>query len=127
MSGENSLGAARRFISPLPRLRIGSVFVTRSGIQFRVCETIVVVAPSGGESPSVWVERTKASRLDLLFMTVGMLANIVRGAAHQPGTETRIDWAQVPRATQESIRVAMDKEAGRTRSLLQPIWNARGR
>jgi hypothetical protein len=130
MSDRSSSSATHQtYLSPLPRLRVGSTFVTRSGIRFRVCDAVVVVAPSGGESPSVWVERTKDSPCLLLFMTVGILANLVRGAAHRPGPGARIDWAQIPRRTQESVHRPSDGEPAslKRRSLVQPIWNARVR
>lgn len=91
---------ARTFISPLPRLRIGSTLVTRRGVIFKVHEAIVVVADSGGESLSVRVERVRDGRTVELFMTVGILANMTRGATHHPGTGARIDWSQVCRRPQ---------------------------
>jgi hypothetical protein len=87
----------RPFLSPIPRLRIGSTLVTRGGVQFRVREAVVMVAQSGGESPSLVVERIREGRTDLLFITVGILANLTRGATHNPGAGVRIDWAQAPR------------------------------
>jgi hypothetical protein len=56
-----------------------------------------MVARSGGESPSVVVERTRDGQTVELFLTVGILANLTRGATHKPGSGTRVDWAQVPR------------------------------
>jgi len=87
----------RPFLSPIPRLRIGSTLVTRRGVQFRVREAEVLVAPSGGESPSVVVERIRDRKKVDLFITVGILANLTRGATHNPGTGVRIDWARAPR------------------------------
>lgn len=87
----------RPFISPIPRLRIGSTLVTRRGVRFRVREAVVMVAQSGGESPSVLVERIRGDQRVELFMTVGILANLTRGAIHNPGKGVRIDWAQAPR------------------------------
>ena len=87
----------RPFLSPLPRLRIGSTLITRRGVEFRVREAIVMVAQSGGESPSVLVERICDGKHAQLFMTVGILANLTRGATHNPGAGARIDWTQAPR------------------------------
>jgi hypothetical protein len=93
----DSAGRARPFLSPIPRLRIGSTLVTRQGVQFRVREAIVMVAQSGGESPSLVVDRIRDGQSEKLFLTVGILANRTRGAIHNPGTGVRIDWAQAPR------------------------------
>jgi len=82
---------------PLPRLRIGSVMTTRRGIEFRVREAVVMVAESGGESPSVFVERVQDGQTTELFLTVGMFANMTRGAKHKPGSGPRIDWSRAPR------------------------------
>jgi hypothetical protein len=71
--------------------------VTRRGVLFRVREAVVMVAASGGESPSLVVERIRDGQSVELFMTVGILANLTRGATHNPGTGVRVDWAQVPR------------------------------
>jgi len=90
----------RPFISPLPRLRIGSTLTTRRGVTFRVRDAVVMVAQSGGESPSVRVERVRDGRSVDLFLTVGILANLTRGATHHPGTGRRIDWARAPRNAQ---------------------------
>lgn len=70
---------------------------TRRGIEFWVREAVVMVAESGGESPSVLVERVQEGRTTVLFLTVGMLANLTRGAMHRPGSGPRIDWSRVPR------------------------------
>jgi hypothetical protein len=56
-----------------------------------------MVAQSGGESPSLVVDRIREGRADQLTITVGMLANCTRGATHNPGTGVRIDWAEAPR------------------------------
>lgn len=48
---------------PIPRLRIGSLFTSRLGIQYRVLEAIVRVSVDGFESPSVSVERLKGGEL----------------------------------------------------------------
>jgi len=89
---------ARPFLSPLPRLRIGSTLITRRGVQFRVREAVVMVAQSGGESPSLTVERIRdGESARVLFLSVGILANLTRGASHNPGTGVPIDWAKVPR------------------------------
>ena len=87
----------RQFLSPIPRLRIGSTLLTRGGVLFRVREAVVMVAQSGGESPSLVVDRIREGRADQLTITVGMLANRTRGATHNPGTGVRIDWAEAPR------------------------------
>jgi hypothetical protein len=87
----------RRFLSPIPRLRIGSTFLTRGGVLFRVREAVVMVAQSGGESPSLLVERIREDRTEQIFIAVGMLANRTRGATHHPGSGVLIDWAQAPR------------------------------
>jgi hypothetical protein len=105
----------RPFLCPIPRLRIGSTLVTRRGIQFRVQEAVVMVAQSGGESPSLTVERIRdGESAQVLFLTVGILANLTRGAIHNPGTGVRIDWAKAPRRplignhrTVESLRPPM--------------------
>jgi hypothetical protein len=70
---------------------------TRRGIEFRVREAVVMVAESGGESPSVVVERVQDGQTTELFLTVGMFANLTRGAMHRPGSGPRINWPQVPR------------------------------
>jgi hypothetical protein len=85
------------FLCPLPRLRIGSQFSTRRGITFVVREAIVMVADSGGESPSLLLERVQGGQRTEMFLTVGMLANMTRGALHKPGAGPRIHWPQVPR------------------------------
>jgi hypothetical protein len=54
----------RRFLSPIPRLRIGSTLLTRGGVLFRVREAVVMVAQSGGESPSLVVDRIREGRAD---------------------------------------------------------------
>ena len=87
----------RPFLSPIPRLRIGSTLVTRRGVVFRVRKAVVMVAKSGGESPSLVVDRIRDGQSVELFLTVGILANLTRGSTHKPGPGTRIDWAQVPR------------------------------
>jgi len=87
----------RPFISPLPTLRIGSVLTTRRGIEFRVREAVVIVAESGGESPSLVVERVHEGQSTELFLTIGKLANLTRGAMHRPGSGPRINWSRVPR------------------------------
>jgi hypothetical protein len=87
----------RPFLSPIPRLRIGSTLVTQRGVLFRVREAVVMVAQSGGESPSLVVDRIRDGQSVELFMTVGILANLTRGATHSPGTGVRIDWARAPR------------------------------
>jgi hypothetical protein len=87
----------RLFLSPIPRLRIGSTLLTRGGVQFRVREAVVMVAQSGGESPSLLVERIREGRTEELFIAVGMLANRTRGATHHPGSGVLIDWAHAPR------------------------------
>lgn len=95
------------YISPIPRLRIGSTLTTRRGVIFRVRDAVVVVADTGGESPSVLVERIRDGRRADLFMTVGILANMTRGAMHHPGTGARIDWTQARRSPQiEAYRLA---------------------
>ena len=85
------------FLCPLPRLTIGSQFTTRRGITFIVREAIVMVAESGGESPSLLIERIQGGQRSEIFVTVGMLANLTRGARHKPGSAERVDWLQVPR------------------------------
>jgi hypothetical protein len=45
----------------------------------------------------VLIERIHDGRKAELFLTVGMLANLTRGAMHRPGSGPRIDWLQVPR------------------------------
>ena len=87
----------RPFHSPIPRLRIGSALTTRCGIVFRVREAVVMVAQNGGESPSLIVDRILDGRSDELLLTVGILANMTRGAIHRPGPGIRVDWAQAPR------------------------------
>ena len=87
----------RPFLSPIPRLQIGSTLVTRRGVRFRVREAVVMVAQSGGESPSLVVDRIHDGQCVEKFMSVGILANLTRGAIHNPGTGVRIDWAQAPR------------------------------
>jgi hypothetical protein len=86
-----------RPLCPLPRLRIGSVMTTRRGIEFWVREAVVMVAESGGESPSLLVQRIHDEQSTEMFLTVGMLANLTRGAKHKPGSGPRIDWTQVAR------------------------------
>jgi len=83
--------------SPLPRLRVGSALVTRRGIVFRVRQAIVLVAESGAESPSLVVIREQNGETTELLLTVGILANLTRGAAHKPGGQGPLDWASVPR------------------------------
>jgi hypothetical protein len=87
----------RPFVSPIPRLRIGSTLVTRRGVLFQIREAVVVVAQNGGESPSLVVNRIRDGQTVELFMAVGILANLTRSATHNPGAGERIDWAQVPR------------------------------
>jgi len=87
----------RPFVSPLPRLRIGSTLVTRRGVLFRVREAVVMVAQNGGESPSLVVNRIRDGQSVELFMTVGILANLTRGGTHNPGAGKRIDWTRAPR------------------------------
>jgi hypothetical protein len=88
----------RPFHSPIPRLRIGSTLVTRRGVQFRIREAVVMVAQGGGESPSLTVERIRVGQsAQVIFMSVGILANLTRSATHNPGTGIVIDWATVPR------------------------------
>jgi len=87
----------RPFLSPLPRLRIGSTLITRRGVEFRVREAVVMVARSGGESPSVLVERICDGKQAQLILRVGILANLTRSATHRPGTGIRIDWTHAPR------------------------------
>ena len=83
--------------SPIPRLRIGSELITRKGVVFRVREAIVLVAENGGESPSVVVERIREGEVVELLVTVGVLANMARGATHRRGEGTLIDWSQALR------------------------------
>jgi hypothetical protein len=87
----------RSFLSPLPNLRVGSQLKTRRGVEFWVREAVVMVAQTGGESPSVLIERIHDGRKTELFLTVGMFANLTRGAMHRPGPGPRIDWLRVPR------------------------------
>lgn len=88
----------RLFHSPIPRLRIGSTLITRRGVVFRVREAVVMVAHNGGESPSLIVDRILEGRRSVeLLLTVGILANMTRGAIHRPGPGIRVDWAQAPR------------------------------
>jgi hypothetical protein len=86
-----------RYRLPLPGLRVGSRFTTRHGVIFEVREAIVFAAPNGSESPSVVVERTRDGRVTELLMTVGVLANMTRGARHRRGSGALIDWSQVAR------------------------------
>lgn len=87
----------RPFISPIPRLRIGSTLITRRGVLFRVREAVVMAAQNGGESPSLLVDRIRDGQSVELFMTVGILANLTRGGIHTPGGGKRIDWTHAPR------------------------------
>ena len=68
-----------------------------SGVRFRVREAVVLAAQSGGESPWLVVDRIQHGQCAQEFMSVGILANLTRGATHNPGTGARIDWAQAPR------------------------------
>src|SRR5258708_12618512 len=87
----------RPFLSPLPTLKIGSVLTTRRGIEFWVREAVVMVAQSGGESPFVIIDRIHDGQKAELFLTVGMLANLTRGAMHPPGSGPPIYWMRSPR------------------------------
>jgi hypothetical protein len=96
-SKESVEAAPPKPFCPFPGLRIGSIMTTRRGIEFRVREAVVMVAESGGESPSVYVERIQDGQTTELFLTVGMFANLARGAMHRPGSGPRIDWSRAPR------------------------------
>jgi hypothetical protein len=87
----------KQVLTPLPGLRLGSVLTTRGGVQFVVREAAVMVAEGGGESPSLAVERIRSGKTTMLFLTVGMLANLTRGAMHRRGSGAVIDWATVDR------------------------------
>jgi len=95
---------ARPYCSPLPRLRIGSSLTTRRGTVFRVREAVVLVADNGAESPSVIVERFRDGQVTEFLLTVGILANLTRGAMHRPGAGCLIDWAQALRQRQCVVR-----------------------
>ncbi len=95
---------ARPYRSPLPRLRIGSSLTTRRGTIFRVREAMVLVAENGGESPSVIVERFRDGQVTEFLLTVGILANLTRGAMHRPGAGRLIDWGQALRQRQCAVR-----------------------
>lgn len=97
-------GEARPYRSPLPRLRIGSSLATRRGTVFRVREAMVLVADSGAESPSVIVERFRDGQVTEFLLTVGILANLTRGAMHRPGAGCLIDWRQALRQRQCAVR-----------------------
>jgi hypothetical protein len=97
-------GEARPYRSPLPRLRIGSSLTTRRGTVFRVREAMVLVAENGGESPSVIVERFRDGQVTEFLLTVGILANLTRGAMHRPGAGCLIDWGQALRQRQCAVR-----------------------
>jgi len=73
------------------------LLTTRRGVEFWVREAVVMVAESGGESPSLLVERVYDGQSTEMFLTVGMLANLTRGAMHKPGSGPRIHWPRVPR------------------------------
>ena len=88
---------SRPFRSPIPRLRIGSELTTCKGVVFRVREAVVLVAENGGESPAVLVERVRAGVVAELLVTIGVLANMARGATHRRGAGTLIDWSQTVR------------------------------
>jgi hypothetical protein len=89
--------ASRPYVSPLPKLRIGSILRTLKGIEFHIRDAVVLVAANGGESHCVTIERIHAGESSQLLMTVGKLSNMARGAAHKLGPGPRIDWSQVPR------------------------------
>jgi len=90
--------------SVLPRLRIGSELTTRKGMVFRIIEPLVLVAESGAESHSVIVDRTAGQKRAVLVLTVGMLANLTRGATHKPGAGPLIDWSEVARRRQVDVK-----------------------
>ena len=70
---------------------------TCKGVVFRVREAVVLVADNGGESASVVVERIRAGVVVELLVTVGVLANMARGATHRGGAGRLIDWSQAAR------------------------------
>jgi hypothetical protein len=70
---------------------------TRGGIQFIVRDAVIMVAQTGGESPSVRVEGIRGGKSTTLLLTVGMLANLTRGAMHRRGSGAVIDWSTVSR------------------------------
>jgi hypothetical protein len=102
----------RAYVSPLPRLRIGSTLVTKKGVTFIVRDAVVVVASNGGESPSLVLERAYEGRSAEVFMTLGIFANMVRGSMHRPGLGVRIDWARARRSSQAAA--FSDLESQRT-------------
>ena len=63
-----------------------------------------LVAQSGAESPSVIVERFRDGQVTELLLTVGILANLTRGAMHRPGAGCLIDWGQALRQRQCAVR-----------------------
>jgi hypothetical protein len=97
---DESLGSEptrRIYRLPLPKLRIGSELITRTGVVFKVLEAVVLVADGGGESHIVVVERIRTGQVAQLMMTVGALANLTRGATLRRGRGLLIDWAKVAR------------------------------
>jgi hypothetical protein len=105
-----SAGVVRSYVCPLPNLRIGSQLVTRRGVTYKVLDAMVVVASNGGESPSLVVERLRDGRNAELFLTVGILANMARGAMHRPGDGERIDWTEVRRKSQLEASHALEAQ-----------------
>jgi hypothetical protein len=73
----------RPFPSPITRLRIGSELITSKSGVFRVREAFVLVAENGGESHSMVVGRVRDDQVAKLLITVGMFANMIRGATHR--------------------------------------------
>jgi hypothetical protein len=100
MSIENSVpnpDLRRPFGVPLPNLKFGSLLRTRRGVEFWVRDAVVLVAESGGESPCLHVERIHEGQRKEMFLTIGMLANLTRGAMHKPGSGKLIHWTEIPR------------------------------
>ena len=84
-------------LTPLPSLRLGSVLVSRGGVHYSVQGALVLIGERGGESMAVLVERRRELKVESFYVTLGMLANMARGAVHMRGPGPRIDWASVPR------------------------------
>ena len=100
-SGDSSVPAFR---SPLPRLRVGSELITRHGAVFRIREAVILVSERGALSHSVVVERVRDGRLALYLLTIGVLANLTRGATHKPSASAVIDWERTPRRPMAHLR-----------------------
>ena len=84
------------------------------------------VAGNGAESPRVLVERTAAGRRAEVLLTVGILANQVRGSVHMPGKGPRIDSATVERRPQTRVGFAGICQPSQVRREDRGVWVRRG-